>query len=192
MRMPRAMPSAFPRRMSPSGIVYVEAWSYGKPVVCGTAPASRELVENNVTGVYGPGAQKLGEPAASFDRSRSIASASDLAGLRHQLTHYTAEQMVGTHLKAWGPNFQTKPPCPPSPIIPRATARRICALPRVVCAANGRLMAVWNSSSPMMAQTSRHAKSSRRCFRPRMASRDLVAVRHRIAMLRRKRLLDHG
>ncbi|MDB6003076.1 MAG: hypothetical protein JWR15_63, partial [Prosthecobacter sp.] len=25
------------------GIVYVEAWSYGKPVICGTAPASREL-----------------------------------------------------------------------------------------------------------------------------------------------------
>jgi len=34
------------------GIVYVEAWSYGKPVICGTAPACRELVEPGVTGLH--------------------------------------------------------------------------------------------------------------------------------------------
>jgi glycosyltransferase involved in cell wall biosynthesis len=32
------------------GIVYVEAWSYEKPVICGTAPACRELVQDGVTG----------------------------------------------------------------------------------------------------------------------------------------------
>src|SRR5208282_5907340 len=34
------------------GIVYVEAWHYGKPVVCGTAPACRELVQDGVTGYW--------------------------------------------------------------------------------------------------------------------------------------------
>lgn len=33
-----------PSALESFGIVYVEAWSYGKPVICGTAPASRELV----------------------------------------------------------------------------------------------------------------------------------------------------
>jgi glycosyltransferase involved in cell wall biosynthesis len=34
------------------GIVYVEAWQYGKPVIVGPAPASRELVEDGVTGLH--------------------------------------------------------------------------------------------------------------------------------------------
>ena len=34
------------------GIVYIEAWSRGKPVICGTAPACRELVEDGVTGLH--------------------------------------------------------------------------------------------------------------------------------------------
>lgn len=34
------------------GIVYVEAWSYGKPVICGPAAASRELVHNGETGLW--------------------------------------------------------------------------------------------------------------------------------------------
>jgi glycosyltransferase involved in cell wall biosynthesis len=32
------------------GIVYVEAWSFGKPVIAGNPPAVRELVEDGVTG----------------------------------------------------------------------------------------------------------------------------------------------
>lgn len=34
------------------GIVYVEAWQYGKPVVVGPSPASRDLVEHGVTGLH--------------------------------------------------------------------------------------------------------------------------------------------
>lgn len=34
------------------GIVYPEAWSYGKPVLCGPAPASREWIENEKTGLW--------------------------------------------------------------------------------------------------------------------------------------------
>lgn len=34
------------------GMAYVEAWSYGKPVVVGTAPGPRELVEHGRTGLH--------------------------------------------------------------------------------------------------------------------------------------------
>lgn len=84
------------------GIVYVEAWSYGKPVVCGTAPASRELVEDNLTGVWAD--QQPQQLAASLLRlltNREHRQALGAAGLRRQLTHFTTESMVGSHLKAW-------------------------------------------------------------------------------------------
>lgn len=84
------------------GIVYVEAWSYGKPVVCGTAPASRELVENDVTGAWAD--QQPQQLAASLLRlltNRAHREALGAAGLRRQLSHFTAESMVRCHLKAW-------------------------------------------------------------------------------------------
>lgn len=34
------------------GIVFAEAWSYGKPVICGPAPASREWVRDGETGLH--------------------------------------------------------------------------------------------------------------------------------------------
>jgi glycosyltransferase involved in cell wall biosynthesis len=34
------------------GIVYAEAWSYGKPVICGPAPASREWIRNGENGLW--------------------------------------------------------------------------------------------------------------------------------------------
>lgn len=34
------------------GIVFVEAWSYAKPVICGPAPASRELIRDGQTGLH--------------------------------------------------------------------------------------------------------------------------------------------
>ncbi len=34
------------------GIVLVEAWSYGKPVICGSAPASREMVADGENGLW--------------------------------------------------------------------------------------------------------------------------------------------
>lgn len=84
------------------GIVYVEAWSYGKPVVCGTAPASRELVEDDVTGVWAD--QQPPQLASGLLRlltNPEHRHRVGLAGLRHQMLHYTTEHMVGSHLKAW-------------------------------------------------------------------------------------------
>ena len=84
------------------GIVYVEAWSYGKPVICGTAPASRELVENGVTGVWAD--QQPEQLAAGLLRLLMHPAqrlAIGQAGLAHQQRHYTTAQTVACHLKAW-------------------------------------------------------------------------------------------
>ena len=85
------------------GIVYVEAWSYGKPVLCGTAPASRELVEDGVTGVWAD--QQPQQLASSLlwllldpEYSQRLGS----AGLEHQRLKFTEERMLDSHLKAWG------------------------------------------------------------------------------------------
>ena len=84
------------------GIVYVEAWSYGKPVLCGTAPASRELVEHGVTGVWAD--QQPQQLAASLlrlmmhpDECRRMGQ----AGLAHQRRNYTTAQTLACHLQAW-------------------------------------------------------------------------------------------
>ncbi|MBN8422526.1 MAG: glycosyltransferase family 4 protein [Verrucomicrobia bacterium] len=91
-----------PSALESFGIVYVEAWSYGKPVICGTAPASRELVEHDVTGVW---ADQQPQPLSHGllrllmypDQRHRVG----LAGLRHQLMNFTTDHMVGRHLKAW-------------------------------------------------------------------------------------------
>lgn len=46
---------ALPSEAESFGIVYVEAWVYCKPVICGTAPASRELVSRHGGGVVSDG-----------------------------------------------------------------------------------------------------------------------------------------
>jgi glycosyltransferase involved in cell wall biosynthesis len=85
------------------GIVYVEAWSYGKPVICGTAPASRELVPDGIAGLHA--SQDVGELAAALIRLlRHPAEAAEMgaAGQRIQREHYTVDRMVTDHLRAWG------------------------------------------------------------------------------------------
>ncbi len=84
------------------GIVYVEAWSYGKPVICGTAPASRELVEQGVTGVWADQQpQQLAHALLRLLMFPDQRHRLGLAGLRHQLLNFTTSHMVGCHLKAW-------------------------------------------------------------------------------------------
>ncbi|WP_395748809.1 glycosyltransferase family 4 protein [Prosthecobacter sp.] len=93
---------ALPSAHESFGIVYVEAWSYGKPVICGTAPASRELVENGVTGVWAD--QQPQQLAASLLRLLMHPTgrlAMGQAGFAHQQRHYTTAQTVACHLKAW-------------------------------------------------------------------------------------------
>ena len=80
----------------------MEAWSYGKPVICGTAPASRELVEHGITGVWADQQpQQLAHGLLRLLMHPDQRHRIGLAGLRHQLLNYTTEHMVGSHLKAW-------------------------------------------------------------------------------------------
>ena len=44
---------ALPSSVESFGIVYTEAWAYGKPVICGSSPASRELVARHGGGLIG-------------------------------------------------------------------------------------------------------------------------------------------
>jgi glycosyltransferase involved in cell wall biosynthesis len=84
------------------GIVYLEAWSYGKPVICGTAPASRELVEDGVTGVWAD--QQPQQLTASLLRlltNTSLRQSIGGAGLMQQRSRYTDKHLVKCHLNAW-------------------------------------------------------------------------------------------
>lgn len=85
------------------GIVYVEAWSYGKPVICGTAPASRELVEHNRTGLHASqNAEELSRALIDLLSNPTKARAMGEAGLLNQKKRYTSETMLDSHLQAWG------------------------------------------------------------------------------------------
>lgn len=84
------------------GIVYVEAWSYGKPVICGAAPASRELVKDEETGLWA-----TQDPAILAGKIDKLLGFPELAkklgkeGRRMQRERYTDKAMLATHLQAW-------------------------------------------------------------------------------------------
>ena len=84
------------------GIVYVEAWSYGKPVVCGAAAASRELVKDEETGLWA-----TQDPAILAEKIHALLGSPELAkklgreGQRIQRERYTEESMLKAHLQAW-------------------------------------------------------------------------------------------
>lgn len=84
------------------GIVFVEAWSYGKPVVCGPAPASREFIRNGETGLWADQTtgsiadallRLLGDPVASRRMGE--------AGRRLQQDSFTWEATLATHREGW-------------------------------------------------------------------------------------------
>ena len=84
------------------GIVYIEAWSYSKPVICGTATASRELVEDGRTGLWGDqDPATLAERISFLLSNPTLAQQMGQAGHRVQLEKYTEEAVVSQHLRAW-------------------------------------------------------------------------------------------
>ena len=93
---------ALPSAHESFGIVYVEAWSYGKPVICGPAPASRELVRDGLTGQW---AEQTPESiAAAIIRllgDRELRYKLGEAGRRFQLERLTWDITMNTHRKAW-------------------------------------------------------------------------------------------
>jgi len=84
------------------GIVYVEAWSYGKPVICGMAPACRELVEDGVTGLHA--SQDPDDLTAKILRLLENATEAKWMGrngLRLQQEKFTERRLVDCHVHAW-------------------------------------------------------------------------------------------
>ena len=85
------------------GIVYVEAWSYGKPVVCGPAPSVREYVRDGETGLHA--SQEPESIARAICRllgDRQFATRLGEAGRDFQRKKFTWEAVVQTHLSAFG------------------------------------------------------------------------------------------
>jgi len=93
---------ALPSAAESFGIVYVEAWAYGKPVLCGTAPASRELVLR-----HGGGLVSNGEPGDIADKLAALLNDPSrrqqlgMAGEQAVRKNYTMENVVHTHFDTW-------------------------------------------------------------------------------------------
>ena len=91
-----------PSALESFGIAYVEAWSYGKPVICGTAPACRELIQNGINGRWSSHeSRELADCLCSMLSRPSVAAQMGEAGRRLQLERYTEERMVRTHSQAF-------------------------------------------------------------------------------------------
>lgn len=72
------------------GLVYLDAWSYGKPVVTGTAPGSRELVRHGVDGLHADGdAASVAAALRVLAIDRARAAAMGEAGRERQRREYT-------------------------------------------------------------------------------------------------------
>jgi phosphatidylinositol alpha-1,6-mannosyltransferase len=84
------------------GIVYVEAWSYGKPVICGTAPACRELVEDGMTGLHATqDPAELATKTVLLLQNSTKARKMGKNGLRLQQEKFTERRLLDSHIKAW-------------------------------------------------------------------------------------------
>ena len=84
------------------GLVYVEAWSYGKPVICGTAPACRELIQHGRTGLHSnQDPMRLSADLLSLLQSPAMANALGMSGKLIQSCTYTDDRMLHEHLAAW-------------------------------------------------------------------------------------------
>ena len=85
------------------GIAYVEAWSYAKPVICGTAPACHELIEDGKSGLWAdqdPG--NLAEKIVRLFRDPDTAKAMGEYGHSLQRQRFSWEVVANVHLHAAG------------------------------------------------------------------------------------------
>ncbi len=85
------------------GIVFVEAWSYAKPVICGTAPATREWVNDGVTGLWSEAdAPAIAEKLLHLLQDGALRQKLGAAGKSFQQSALTWDSVVDCHLKAFG------------------------------------------------------------------------------------------
>jgi glycosyltransferase involved in cell wall biosynthesis len=84
------------------GIVYVEAWSYAKPVICGPAPASREFVKDGQTGLWSSqDPNELAEKILALLRDEQLRTAMGIAGIKLQKEEFNEQAFLATHLQAF-------------------------------------------------------------------------------------------
>lgn len=85
------------------GIVYMEAWSYSKPVVCGTAPACREFIVDGKTGLWASQIpEELAEKLTILLQNQDLRIAMGTAGKIEQSHRFNHETFLQTHLAALG------------------------------------------------------------------------------------------
>ena len=88
------------------GIAYVEAWAYGKPVICGLAPACRELIEDGVTGLWADqDPASLAKKILSLLQQPALRERLGREGRARQNRDFTARNVAKIHLRALGDDF---------------------------------------------------------------------------------------
>jgi glycosyltransferase involved in cell wall biosynthesis len=91
------------------GIVYTEAWAYGKPVICGSSPASQELIRRHVGGlVTDGGACEISAAIEHFVLHPDSRKAMGDSGRQAQKRFYNSEYLVEKHVEAWRIASSTK------------------------------------------------------------------------------------
>jgi glycosyltransferase involved in cell wall biosynthesis len=90
------------------GIAYVEAWSYRKPVICGTAPACRELIEDERSGLWSDqNPENIAEKIKTLFRDPKLGRSMGEYGYSVQQQRFSWEVVANAHLHAAG--LRTKP-----------------------------------------------------------------------------------
>jgi glycosyltransferase involved in cell wall biosynthesis len=85
------------------GIVYVDAWSYRKSVVCGTAPACREFISDGKTGLWANQVpEQLAEKLITLLENQAMRETMGEAGKREQVLRFTEDTFNRTHFDALG------------------------------------------------------------------------------------------
>ena len=85
------------------GIAYVEAWSYRKPVICGTAPACRELIEDGKSGLWADqDPANLAAKIVRLLRNSDSAKSMGQYGYSLQQERYFWKVVANAHLRAAG------------------------------------------------------------------------------------------
>jgi glycosyltransferase involved in cell wall biosynthesis len=85
------------------GIVYVEAWSYGKVVVCGTAAACRELIQDGITGCWADqNPIRLSATLIELLANPNLRRTMGMEGKRIQMKRFNEEDFLSIHLDAFG------------------------------------------------------------------------------------------
>jgi len=79
----------------------VDAWSYGKPVICGTAPACREFIVDGKTGLWANQTpEELAEKVITLLQNPDMRNVMGEAGKREQSERFNNDIFYRTHLDA--------------------------------------------------------------------------------------------